>query len=41
MIRDNIAKGIDVICDRYCYSGVAYSLAKGNIFQKFDKLYRF
>lgn len=29
MIRDNIAKGIDVICDRYCYSGVAYSLAKG------------
>ncbi|EFP13119.1 hypothetical protein CRE_07671 [Caenorhabditis remanei] len=29
MIRENIAKGIDVICDRYCYSGVAYSLAKG------------
>uniref|UniRef100_A0A8R1DV82 dTMP kinase n=1 Tax=Caenorhabditis japonica TaxID=281687 RepID=A0A8R1DV82_CAEJA len=27
-IRDNIANGIDVICDRYCYSGVAYSLAK-------------
>ncbi|KAF1764867.1 hypothetical protein GCK72_004817 [Caenorhabditis remanei] len=29
MIRENIANGIDVICDRYCYSGVAYSLAKG------------
>ncbi|CAB3405184.1 unnamed protein product [Caenorhabditis bovis] len=29
MIRDSIGNGIDVICDRYCYSGVAYSLAKG------------
>ncbi|CAL2031309.1 unnamed protein product [Caenorhabditis brenneri] len=29
MIRENVAKGVDVICDRYCYSGVAYSLAKG------------
>ncbi|CAI5442840.1 unnamed protein product [Caenorhabditis angaria] len=29
MIRDKIEQGIDVICDRYCYSGVAYSLAKG------------
>uniref|UniRef100_A0A1I7T7U3 Thymidylate kinase n=1 Tax=Caenorhabditis tropicalis TaxID=1561998 RepID=A0A1I7T7U3_9PELO len=29
MIRESVANGIDVICDRYCYSGVAYSLAKG------------
>ncbi|CAI2325070.1 unnamed protein product [Caenorhabditis sp. 36 PRJEB53466] len=28
-IREHIANGIDVVCDRYCYSGVAYSLAKG------------
>ncbi|KAJ1349182.1 hypothetical protein KIN20_004653 [Parelaphostrongylus tenuis] len=29
LIEENISSGIDVICDRYCFSGVAYSLAKG------------
>ncbi|ULU03626.1 hypothetical protein L3Y34_016841 [Caenorhabditis briggsae] len=29
MIKQHIAQGVDVVCDRYCYSGVSYSLAKG------------
>ncbi|KJH44327.1 dTMP kinase [Dictyocaulus viviparus] len=29
MIEEQIAMGVDVICDRYCFSGVAYSIAKG------------
>ncbi|CAJ0963575.1 unnamed protein product, partial [Mesorhabditis belari] len=28
-IQECISTGIDVVCDRYAYSGVAYSLAKG------------
>ncbi|VDO50497.1 unnamed protein product [Haemonchus placei] len=28
-IEEKIAAGVDVICDRYCFSGVAYSIAKG------------
>lgn len=28
-IQEQIANGIDVICDRYAFSGVAYSIAKG------------
>lgn len=33
-INDLIKKGINVICDRYYYSGVAYSLARGDIFSE-------
>ncbi|EYB84388.1 hypothetical protein Y032_0317g2316 [Ancylostoma ceylanicum] len=29
LIEEKIAAGVDVICDRYCFSGVAYSIAKG------------
>ncbi|ETN74677.1 dTMP kinase [Necator americanus] len=29
LIEEKIASGVDVICDRYCFSGVAYSIAKG------------
>ncbi|VDM58013.1 unnamed protein product [Angiostrongylus costaricensis] len=29
LIEEEISSGVDVICDRYCFSGVAYSLAKG------------
>ncbi|CAJ0581235.1 unnamed protein product, partial [Mesorhabditis spiculigera] len=29
LIQESIAAGVDVVCDRYAYSGVAYSLAKG------------
>ncbi|VDL81213.1 unnamed protein product [Nippostrongylus brasiliensis] len=28
-IKDKIKQGVDVICDRYCFSGIAYSIAKG------------
>ncbi|EYB84389.1 hypothetical protein Y032_0317g2316 [Ancylostoma ceylanicum] len=28
LIEEKIAAGVDVICDRYCFSGVAYSIAK-------------
>ncbi|CAI4232886.1 unnamed protein product [Auanema sp. JU1783] len=28
-IRKHIAEGTDVVCDRYAFSGVAYSMAKG------------
>lgn len=28
-IEEKIAAGVDVVCDRYCFSGVAYSIAKG------------
>mmetsp|Transcript_15681 Transcript_15681/g.39835 ORF Transcript_15681/g.39835 Transcript_15681/m.39835 type:complete len:207 (-) Transcript_15681:4331-4951(-) len=30
-IRDLLRRGISVVCDRYYYSGVAYSLARGDI----------
>ncbi|PAV91941.1 hypothetical protein WR25_21733 [Diploscapter pachys] len=29
LILETIDKGVDVICDRYAFSGVAYSMAKG------------
>jgi len=32
-LNDNLEKGITVICDRYWYSGVAYSVAKGMDFE--------
>lgn len=28
-VNDHLEKGITIICDRYWYSGVAYSAAKG------------
>mmetsp|Transcript_25414 Transcript_25414/g.101282 ORF Transcript_25414/g.101282 Transcript_25414/m.101282 type:complete len:254 (-) Transcript_25414:201-962(-) len=28
-IRRDLARGVDVVCDRYAYSGVAFSAAKG------------
>ena len=28
-VKDNLDEGVTIICDRYWYSGVAYSLAKG------------
>ncbi|VDM77149.1 unnamed protein product [Strongylus vulgaris] len=31
LIEEKIADGVNVICDRYCFSGVAYSIAKGEI----------
>ncbi|KHJ85292.1 hypothetical protein OESDEN_14986 [Oesophagostomum dentatum] len=31
LIEEKIAAGVDVICDRYCFSGVAYSIAKGQL----------
>ena len=33
MIDDMLNKGVNVICDRYAYSGVAYSSAKGLDFE--------
>jgi len=32
-MNDHLEKGITIICDRYWYSGVAYSLAKGMDFE--------
>lgn len=32
-MKDHLEKGITIICDRYWYSGVAYSLAKGMDFE--------
>jgi dTMP kinase len=29
LIRETLAAGVDVVCDRYWYSGVAYSVANG------------
>jgi dTMP kinase len=29
MISETLSKGTHIICDRYWYSGVAYSMAKG------------
>lgn len=28
-IRDTLQAGVSIVCDRYWYSGVAYSVAKG------------
>jgi dTMP kinase len=28
-INEQLTKGVSIVCDRYWYSGVAYSIAKG------------
>lgn len=35
-IRDTLMKGIDVVCDRYAYSGVAFSAAKPSLARDID-----